>query len=66
VAAERPLINLAVVEAVERHAEMLELDDHFIRLAAHELDRVLVAQVIGALDGVIHVPVPVVLFLVAE
>ena len=35
-------------------------------LAAHELDRVLVAEPIGALDGVVEVPAPVVLAHVAE
>jgi len=65
-AAEGALVDLAVVEAVEGHAVVFELDDCLVGLAAHEFDRILVAEVIGALDRVIHVPVPVVRFLVAE
>jgi hypothetical protein len=49
VAAERALVDLAVVGAVERHAVVLELDDHLVGLAAHELDRVLVAEPVGPL-----------------
>ena len=53
VAAERTLVDRAVGIAVERHAEVLELVDDVRRFAAHELDRVLVAEPVGALDGVV-------------
>jgi hypothetical protein len=43
-AAERTLVDLAVLGAAERHALVLQLDDRGDRLAAHVLDRVLVAQ----------------------
>ena len=43
-AAERTLVDGAVGVAVERHAEMLELVHGIGRLAAHELDGILVAQ----------------------
>jgi hypothetical protein len=66
VAAERALVDRAVGVAVERHPEVLELVDDLGRLAAHELDRVLVAEPVGALDGVEEVVVPVVLVHVAE
>ena len=66
VATERALVDRAVGIAVERHAEVLELVDDVRRLAAHELDRVLVAEPVGALDGVVEVVVPVVLAHVAE
>ena len=65
-AAERPLIDAPVLGARERHAVVLELDDRRRRLFAHVLDRVLVAEPVGALDGVVHVPAPVVLAHVAE
>ena len=65
-AAERALVDAAVVGARERHAVVLELDDRGRRFLAHELDRVLVAQPVRALDGVVHVPAPVVLAHVAE
>ena len=65
-AAERALVDLAVFGARERHALVLELDDRRDRLAAHVLDRVLVAQPVRALDGVVEVEAPVVLAHVAE
>jgi hypothetical protein len=64
--AEGPLINRAVVVAVEGHAEVLQFQHHLRRLAAEEFDRVLVAQIIRTLDGVVHVPEPVVLAHVAQ
>jgi hypothetical protein len=65
-AAERALIDLAVIAARERQAPVLELIDRGRRVAAHVFDRVLVAEPVGALDGVVHVPAPVVLAHVAE
>ena len=65
-AAERALVDLALGGAAERHAHMLELDDRGGRLAAQIFDRVLVAEPVGALDGVVHVPGPVVRAHVAE
>ena len=65
-AAERALIDLALLGAAEGHAVMLELDDGGDRLAHHVLDGVLVAEPVRALDRVVHVPAPVVLAHVAE
>ena len=65
-AAERALVDLALVGAAERQAGMLELVDRGGRLAAQIFDRVLVAEPVGALDGVVHVPRPVVGAHVAE
>ena len=61
VAAERALVDLAVLKAVEGHAHVLEFDHDLHGPPAHVFDRVLVAEVVGALDRVVHVPVPVVL-----
>ncbi len=65
-AAEGALVDLAFLGARERHAVVLELDDRGDRLAAHVLDRVLVAQPVRTLDGVEEVVAPVVLAHVAE
>ena len=65
-AAERALVDLAVGGAAERHAGMLQLVDRRRRLADHIFDRVLVAEPVRALDGVVHVPGPVVRPHVAE
>ena len=66
VAAERALVDAAVLGAAERHAVMLELVDRRDRLAAHVFDGVLVAEPVRPLHGVVHVPAPVVLAHVAE
>ena len=60
VAAKWALIDRAVRVAIEWHAEVFELVHRVSGLAAHELDGVLVTQPIRPLDGVVHVPVPVV------
>ena len=65
-AAERALIDLAVLGARERHAPMLELVDRLGRVAHHVFDGVLVAEPVRPLDGVVHVPAPVVRMHVAE
>ena len=66
VAAEAALVDLAVGRPVERQAHVLELDDGLDRLAGEDLGRVLVDEVVAALDRVEHVPLPVVLLLVAQ
>ena len=50
--AERPLCQLPVLAPREDGTPVLELVDVARRLAAQDLDRVLVADVVGALDGV--------------
>ncbi len=65
-AAERALINLAVLGARERHAGVFELDHRRDGLLAHVLDGVLVAQPVRALHGVVEVVAPVVVHHVAE
>ena len=65
-AAERTLIDLAVLAARKRQAPVLELVDGLRRVAAQIFDGVLVAEPVGALDGVVHVPAPVVLAHIAE
>ena len=57
-AAEGAGAELALLVAVEGDAEVLEVEDLLRRLAAHDLDRVLVAEVVGALDRVEGVRLP--------
>ena len=66
VAAEGTLVDGAVRVAVEGHAEVLEFVHDLRGFAAHELDRVLVAEPVGTLDGVVEVVVPVVLGHIAQ
>ena len=65
-AAKRALINLAVIQAVKRHAVVFQFHHRVTRLAAHKLNRILIAEVIRALDGVVHMPVPVVRLFIAQ
>jgi hypothetical protein len=60
------LIHGAIRVAVERHAEMLEFDHDFGRFPTEKLDRVLIAEPVRSLDGVVHVPHPAVFAHVAE
>ena len=60
-AAERARAEVAGLVAVEGDAGVLEPQDLVGRLAAHDLDRVLVAQVVRALDRVERVRLPAVL-----
>ena len=64
--AEGPLRDAPVVGAREDRAPVLELVDVAGRLVAEDLDRVLVAQVVGALDGVVGVLLGTVLGRVPE
>ena len=66
VAAEPALVDAAGRGAVERQAEVLELDDGVDGLAAHDLGRRLVDEVVAALDGVEGVPLPGVLLHVGQ
>ena len=65
-AAERALVDLALFRAGERHAPVVELVDRGGSVAAEIFDGVLVAEPVGAFDGVVHVPAPVVRPHVAE
>src|SRR5581483_8924727 len=66
-ATERALVDLAILLAArERQTPVLQFIDRRRRVAAQVFDGVLVAEPIGALDGVVHVPAPVILTHVAE
>jgi hypothetical protein len=66
VSAERTLVDRAVGVAVERHAHVFQVVDDLGRFTAHELDRILVAQPVRALDRVVEMVVPVVFVHVAQ
>ena len=64
--AEGPLRDPAVLGAREDGAPVLELVDVAGRLVAEDLDRVLVAEIVGALDRVVGVLLGIVFGGVAE
>ncbi len=66
VAAEAALVDPAVGGAVEGEPHVLQLEHGVDRLAGEDLSGVLVDQVVAPLDGVEHVPLPVVFLGVAE
>ena len=59
-AAKGALIDAAIFGAAEGHAVMFKFDHRRDRFAAHIFNGVLVAQPVGALHRVIHVPAPVI------
>ena len=65
-AAEGALVNFAFVIARKRHAEMFKFYDRWYRFTAHIFNGVLVTQPVGALDGVVHMPFPMILGHVAK
>ncbi len=65
-AAERALVDAAILGAREWHAPMLEFIHGGRRVAAEIFDQILIAEPIRPLDGVVHVPSPIVWPHVAE
>ncbi len=63
---ESTLVDLAVLGTGEGKTEVLELDNGTGSLTTHVVDSVLVTEPIGTLDGVVHVPPPVVLGHITE
>src|SRR6266481_4996037 len=66
VTAERSLIDFSIVGAREGHPRMLQFDDGGDGLSAHIFDGILVAEPVGPLDRVVHMPLPTVFADVAE
>src|SRR5262249_1719830 len=64
--AERPLINLTVFGAREWYAPVFKLVNRRRGIATEILDRILIAEPVRPLDGVVHVPPPVILAHIAE
>src|SRR5690606_9960104 len=57
---EGALVDAALLGTGERQTHVLQLEYGFRADRTHVFDGVLVADVVGTLDGVIHVPAPVV------
>ena len=65
-AAERALIYLALFRPRKRHAVVLKLHDCRKRLAHHVFNRILIAQPVRPLYGIVHVPAPIIVTHIAE
>ena len=58
--AKGTLVDAACLGSRERQPHVLELEDSLGADGAHVFDRVLIANVVRPLDGVVHVPAPIV------
>ena len=59
-AAKSTLVNVAIIQAGKRHAGMFKFIDYARRHLTHKLNRILVTEIIATLDGIEHVPMPLV------
>ena len=64
--AEVPLGDLSFGRAAERNSHVLQLIDGSRRIFDQDLYGILVSQVVASLDGVIEIPFPMILLLIAE
>jgi len=60
------LVDTSIRGAVKRQAAMLQFVDGINRFAGEDLGRRLVYQVVATFDGIVHMPFPMVFFLVAQ
>ncbi len=65
-AAETPLVNAPIGRAVEGQAAMLQFVNGIDGITGKDLRRRLVHQIVAALDGIIHMPFPVIFLQVAQ
>lgn len=63
---ESALVNLSILGSGEWAAVVLELNDGSWRLAGHVVNSILISKPIRSLDGVVHVPSPIILVHVSE
>ena len=61
--AERTLIDTALFGTGERQTHVFQLENGFRAYGTHVLDSVLVTDIVGALDGIVHVPAPVIVWI---
>src|SRR4030042_3255272 len=64
--AEVPLGDLPLGGATERHSHVFQFIQDPRRILDQDLDGILISQVIASLDGVIKIPFPMILLLIAE
>ena len=65
-AAERTLIDTAIVKTGERQPHVLQFQNRFRAGFAHIFNRVLVADVVRSFYGIVHVPFPVIFMGITE
>ena len=65
-AAEGALVDFPLIGTIKRHAEVLKFDNRLGRFPAHVFNGILIAKPVGPLDGVVHMPMPMILLGIAE
>jgi len=63
---KRTLGNATIRSSIERQSHVFQIVDHRNRFVAHNLDRILIREIIRSFDGVEDVPLRVILFDVAQ
>ncbi|RMR95123.1 hypothetical protein ALP76_05479 [Pseudomonas savastanoi pv. glycinea] len=58
--AKRTLVDATLFGTGERQTHVLEFENSFRAYGTHVFDSVLVTDVVGTLDGIVHVPAPVI------
>lgn len=66
VPAKGTLRNFTVFCAAEGETEVFHFDDRVHCVSAKDFDGILISEIIAPLHGIVHVPFPVILFVVAE
>ena len=61
--AERTLVDTTLFGTGERQTHVLELEHGFRTYGTHVFDSVLVTDIVGTLDGIVHVPAPVIVWI---
>ena len=61
--AERTLVDTTLFGTGERQTHVLEFEHGFRAYGTHVFDSVLVTDIVGTLDGIVHVPAPVIVWI---
>src|SRR5690606_36752247 len=59
--AKRALVDTATFRPRERQPHVIQFEDRLRAYGAHVFDRVLVTDVVRPLNGVVHVPTPIII-----
>src|SRR4030067_1613050 len=65
-ASEVPLGNLSLYRTAKRNAHMLQFINDPRGIPDHDLDGILIAEIIASLDGIEEMPFPLILFLIPQ
>ena len=58
---ERTLVDTTILETRERQTHVFQFENRLGTYRTHVFDRILVTDIIGTLNGVVHVPAPIII-----